>query len=700
MWDMRRQRRFMNHADQVVGTFRRSIEFQYGFAANPRLPLWKNVENRLGSLGVDEFSGGVLRNTSYHNLLEKYNMPTGSKKLLGLGLNYCLKEPSLRATTKDTFDRMTEDVRRMYALKGAGGVSDYISSLYVKSDYCFDNASDEIEDALRNFRDALRSEQLQHSMMRKSRPNLHHRSLKLIAFFKDNDIYIIVAGDKNLGPCLLERDTYIYRAIKEHLGNQTNYRLLSEAEARARLSGLSYGFDSWVTKYRPRTEFEEPVEWTTISEAETTFLMRAKRRNPNKLARFRCTAKVHKTPWKTRPIVCCSGTWINDWSKWLDYWLQKIKDLIPTYCKDSQQVLDEVKILNLPPGAKLFTCDANAMYNNIDTEHAIEVITWWLNDLNAQHRLPQDFPLEAILEAMTVIMKNNIFEFGDCYFLQLLGTAMGTSAAVMWATIYYGYHEVHTLIPNHGHNLFYFKRFIDDMFGIWTGNATTDWSSFCNDVDTFGVLTWDIKDQKLSSSVDFLDLTLSIKDNKIVSRTFQKKMNLYLYIPPMSAHPNGCIKGTIFGLIRRYHAQNTYRRDFILFVSLLYRRLIARGWEREAMRELILEACRYVQKKANPDATENNVQPAGGVDDDDEENRLFIHLKYHPDDVPRQRVQQLYQELCGGLFEREIGIKRPTIAYSRPKNLGDLLTKAKHHQAPGKSTSIILGEFRDGLNPP
>ena len=62
-------------------------------------------------------------------------------------------------------------------------------------------------------------------------------------------------------------------------------------------------------------------------------------------------------------------------------------------------------------------------------------------------------------------MQNNIFEFGDCYLIQLLGTAMGTSAAVMWATLYYAYHEVHTIIPKNGQNLLYFKRFIDDIFG-------------------------------------------------------------------------------------------------------------------------------------------------------------------------------------------------------------------------------------------
>ena len=77
--------------------------------------------------------------------------------------------------------------------------------------------------------------------------------------------------------------------------------------------------------------------------------------------------------------------------------------------------------------------DANSMYTNIDTDHAIDVIGKWLDSLEG--RLPPHFPLETVKEAMKLVMRNNVFEYGDLYFLQLLGTAMGTSAACMWATI-------------------------------------------------------------------------------------------------------------------------------------------------------------------------------------------------------------------------------------------------------------------------
>ena len=166
-----------------------------------------------------------------------------------------------------------------------------------------------------------------------------------------------------------------------------------------------------------------------------------------------------------------------------------------------------------------FVTDANSIYNNIDTDHAIRVITWLLKDLSAKNNLPTNFPLNAVLNAMTIIMKNNIFEFGDCYFIQLLGTVMSTSAAVMWATLYYAYHEVHTIISKNGHNLLYFKRFIDDIFDIWTGNLTSDWDSFSEDINNFHVLKRDVNGVKTTTSVNFVDMTLSSENDRIISRT-------------------------------------------------------------------------------------------------------------------------------------------------------------------------------------
>ncbi len=96
------------------------------------------------------------------------------------------------------------------------------------------------------------------------------------------------------------------------------------------------------------------MKWTRkkqLGDLEATYFSWSLNNNLNQFARFRMTAKVHKTPWKTRPIVCCSGTFIKYWSKWLDYQLQKLKPFVSTYVKDSQQVLDKVRRLRLLPNA-------------------------------------------------------------------------------------------------------------------------------------------------------------------------------------------------------------------------------------------------------------------------------------------------------------------------------------------------------------
>ncbi|KAL3774513.1 hypothetical protein ACHAWO_012222 [Cyclotella atomus] len=165
-------------------------------------------------------------------------------------------------------------------------------------------------------------------------------------------------------------------------------------------------------------------------------------------------------------------------------------------------------------------------------------------------------------------------------------------------------------------------------------------------------------------------------------------MNSTSTSPPASAHPAGCIKGNRLCLICRYYAQNTFQRDFVHFAKL-YRHFILRGWDRTYIRNLILEACTSTKSKAHTPTA----QPTLNQDLQTDVNRLFIHIEYHPEDIPRKRVQALYQLHLGEVLNDELGIERPTIAYSRPKNIGDLITKAKLHQAPGQTSSIILGSI-------
>jgi hypothetical protein len=147
---------------------------------------------------------------------------------------------------------------------------------------------------------------------------------------------------------------------------------------------------------------------------------------------------------------------LNGFSCWIDYWFQQLRPLIPSFIKKSEQLIGNLKDLGeLPPGALLFKANEKSMYTNIDTEHAILVINQWLNDLSQKVQLPPGFPLIPLKKVLEIVMRNNVFEFGDTRYLQLMGTAMGTSSACMYATIYFAIHEMETLLPNFNRNLIF-----------------------------------------------------------------------------------------------------------------------------------------------------------------------------------------------------------------------------------------------------
>ena len=79
-------------------------------------------------------------------------------------------------------------------------------------------------------------------------------------------------------------------------------------------------------------------------------------------------------------------------------------------------------MINLPPNAGLVTFDAQSMYSNICLNHALPIMKHWLDETYTQ---PVTRPLiQAILQGLDLVMHHNIMQFGDSYFLQLIGTAM------------------------------------------------------------------------------------------------------------------------------------------------------------------------------------------------------------------------------------------------------------------------------------
>ena len=182
-------------------------------------------------------------------------------------------------------------------------------------------------------------------------------------------------------------------------------------------------------------------------------------------------------------------------------------------------------------------------------------------------------------------------------------------------------------------------------------------------------------------------------------------MNLYLYIPSHSAHPPGLLKSLIYGLVLTYHRQNTFKSDFLNYTRLLYDRFLARGHKKESIYPIFLWAAEKLDNKLSTRETVlfiNNKKRKKSTN-----NRLFFHLPFHPKDISRQQICNIYKTTCETpdkngnsfkLFKTDRGsrfvVDSMTIAYHRPKNLRDLLSPSKLKESSTLNVNSALQEFK------
>ena len=170
---------------------------------------------------------------------------------------------------------------------------------------------------------------------------------------------------------------------------------------------------------------------------------------------------------------------------------------------------------------------------------------------------------------------------------------MGTSTAVNYAYLCVGILEIQTLLKKYCAQLLFFKRFIDDVIGVWLPdpNKPDTWERFFDNLNSFGRLRWTC--DGLTNELIFMDLRIMLLPNgNLHFTTYQKEMNLYLYIPPGSAHLRSMLRGLVFGRLRAYALHNTDRADFMHFAELLAKRLSDRGWPTPILLPVLKEAPR------------------------------------------------------------------------------------------------------------
>ena len=316
------------------------------------------------------------------------------------------------------------------------------------------------------------------------------------------------------------------------------------------------------------------------------------------------------------------------------------------------------------------------------------------------------------MKGLSTIMTHNVFRFGDTHWIQLRGTAMGAPPAPMYATLYFGILE-QRFLSSFPECIFY-RRYVDDGFGIWvpssnttndhsnntthTENSASRWTLFQQTFDNICDLEWTFS--PLTTSADFLDITISINNhNKIDTTVFEKALNLYLYLPPHSCHPKGLLNGLIHGMMLRFFRLSTSKETACSNVRRLLVRLKARGYHPKVLNDIMKKCYRriFTTMPIRTTTTSNNVKP------------VFFHLPYHPDDPSCKTIQRVFDATMSQppgepplptLQNRDgycFGQYRFIVSYSQHKNIGSLLSPRKLYP-PGVNPSVILSKYSDNNN--
>ena len=396
-----------------------------------------------------------------------------------------------------------------------------------------------------------------------------HKTLQHLG--KNPDI-IIKPADKNLGIVILNTSDYITMCT-DHLNDTnvyvpvTNYNTnLSYAKLRKILTTYNKLYSSFKT-------LRTPKELTPLAKS----LLQLQNSTTLRVPPFYCLPKIHKgkNPIPGRPICSSLSSVTYHCSLYLDSKLRPLLHRLPTICHSSRQVVNELSNMIIPFDDVILCADVSNLYPSIPTLEGIAAVRSVCIEYN--YLIDE---LDFILALLHWVLTNNYCIFNNNIYLQVRGTAMGTPVAVTYANIFL-YHLEMPILRRLQRTLpsLYYRRYVDDIFAIMpTILAHVFVEAFHSPYPTIRLDAVTTMPHGVFLDVEY---TLYLHDDlkqRISHKLYQKPINAYQYIPPLSAHKPHVFRNLVLQELKRYRLLCTDNDDFLHVSSLFAQRLTARGY--------------------------------------------------------------------------------------------------------------------------
>ena len=418
---------------------------------------------------------------------------------------------------------------------------------------------------------------------------------------------------------------------------------------------------------------------------EEFIAMKPEGKGPGK---FYTNFKVHKqhehgTTPPVRPIVSGCGSTTENLGTFVEHHLKPLANKHTTYLQDTPDFLRQVQpIKELPKSAKLVTIDVVGLFTNLPQDETVQCVREALEE-----RQTKEVPTEYITRLLELILKFNIFEFSEELYIQLIGTAMGSQPAPDCANFFMARRvddkipEIAQQISENGENpITFMKRFLDDIFMIFTGSVTL----LHKLVDQMNCVHPNIKftmshtsekgsepecDCKQVDSIPFLDTLCTIKNGKVVTDLYRKPSDRNQYLLTSSCHPSHVTENIPFSqclrIVRICTEEEAKEKRFLELKALLVNRKYPENIINAAISKARLIPRLEALKSQKPPQPTNR--------------RPIFVVQYDPrlPDVTDITHKQYNVMIKHNQYMKDVFPEPPLIANKRNKNIKDLLVRAK-----------------------
>ncbi|CAJ0919243.1 unnamed protein product [Ranitomeya imitator] len=287
------------------------------------------------------------------------------------------------------------------------------------------------------------------------RHNLDPLEKQALDSLSENKSIVIKPADKGGAIVVMDRSFYMTE-VRRQLSDTSTYKMLQ--------TDPTYSIQQKI-----RRVLDKHLQLNTIDNKTKVYLTNNHPVTPV----IYILPKIHKNLQNPsgRPIVASTDSILNPLSMFLQKLLTPHTKLTKSFILDTGDFLQKIRnIDNIPHNSILCTFDVNSLYTSITHDKGIEAVSLTLNEANVDRGIQ-----ELCLDLLNLVLRENYFLFGDDFFVQTCGTAMGSNVAPAYANLYMDRFEKEHVYADPIFQLHActWYRYIDDIFCIWQGDLTS-----------------------------------------------------------------------------------------------------------------------------------------------------------------------------------------------------------------------------------